>query len=75
LAENNIQNWVLLLVASNLLEANLIKGKLNEQGIPVTIQKEAASSIYGLTSGPLAEVKVFVPLRLKKDAQAILANN
>ncbi len=69
------QDWSLLVITSNHLEASIIEGKLREQGIAVTIQKEAAGMLYGLTSGPLAEAKIFVPANQKEAAEKILSDS
>ena len=66
--------WELLCIVPNHVEASIIEGKLRENGINTFIQKEAAGAIYGLTSGPLAEAKIFVPKHQIEEAQEILPN-
>ena len=55
-------NWKTLTKISDPVTASLIKGRLLVEGIPTIIRAgEAAGSLYGLTTGPLAEIKILVP--------------
>lgn len=58
--------------AANLMEAQVVKGRLESEGIPALIRGEALASIYGLTAGNLAAAKVLVPAPLAEKAVAIL---
>lgn len=58
--------------AANLMEAQVVKGRLESEGIPALIRGEALASIYGLTAGNLAAAKVLVPALLAEKAVAIL---
>lgn len=58
---NQQQTWELLVEVTGEMQANLIKGLLESGGIPVCLQREAIGSLYGLTTGPLAQIKVLVP--------------
>ena len=64
-----------MVVADNLNpgEANIIKGRLESQGIPALAQQEAIGSVLGLTVGPLGSARVLVPEPLVEQALAILA--
>lgn len=42
-------------------EASIIAGRLHSLGIPAIVQREAASSVFGLSVGPLGEARVLVP--------------
>lgn len=55
-------------------EDNLIKGLLEVCGIPVILRGEAIGAIQGLTTGPLAEVRVYVPAEKAKEASDVLAS-
>jgi hypothetical protein len=57
------------------LEAQIIKGRLESEGIPVLLRYESAGLVYGLTIDGLGQVKVMVPQRLAKEAKEILATN
>ncbi len=58
--------------AANLMEAHVVKGRLESEGIPALIRGEALATIYGLTAGNLAAAKVLVPAPLADRALAIL---
>ena len=54
------------------MEAQIIKGRLESEGIPVLLSYESAGLVYGLTVDGLGEVKVMVPKRLEEEARRIL---
>ena len=58
--------------AANTLEAHVVKGRLESEGIPAFVRSEALSAIYGLTAGGLARADVLVPGLLAEQALAIL---
>ena len=60
--------------AANLLEAQVIQGRLASENIPAIVRGEALGSIYGLTTGTLAAVDVLVPALLAEKALTILAD-
>jgi len=43
------------------LQAEIIRGMLQAQGIEVMLSQESAASIYGFGVGPMAEVEILVP--------------
>ena len=53
-------------------EAQIIKGRLESEGIPVLLSYESAGLVYGITIDGLGEVKVMVPRRLAEEAREIL---
>jgi hypothetical protein len=59
-------------VAANDLEAQVIKSYLESNDIPVMLQGDAVSKIYGLAVGGLAEVRVYVPALLAPKAIELL---
>ena len=59
-------------VAANDLEAQVIKSYLESNDIPVMLQGDAVSKIYGLAVGGLAEVRVYVPAPLAPKATELL---
>lgn len=65
--------WVMVHVAANQFQAQVAKGKLEDSGIPVVLKFESAGFLYGLTTGPLAEVKLLVPRWAGETARRILA--
>jgi hypothetical protein len=66
------QEPVIVWRANNQMEAQVVKGRLESEGIPAIIRGEAVGAIYGLTSGSLAETSVLVPAALAAQAEAIL---
>jgi len=42
------------------IEASLVEGILQNEDIPVVLEKESVGELYGLTFGKLGEVKVKV---------------
>ncbi|MCJ7576350.1 MAG: DUF2007 domain-containing protein [Dehalococcoidia bacterium] len=54
------------------MEAQIIKGRLESEGIPVLLSYESAGLVYGITIDGLGEVKVMVPRRLAEEAREIL---
>jgi len=54
------------------MEAQIIKGRLESEGIPVLLSYESAGLVYGITIDGLGEVKIMVPKRLAEEAKEIL---
>jgi hypothetical protein len=54
------------------LEAQIIKGRLESEGIPALLSYESAGLVYGITVDGLGEVKIMVPLNLAEEAREIL---
>ncbi len=66
------QEPVVVWEAANIMEAHVVKGRLESEEIPAFISGEALGAIYGLTAGNLAMVKVLVPAPLADKALEIL---
>lgn len=66
------QEPVVVWVAANQMEAQIVKGRLESEGIPAIIRGEALGAIYGLTTGTLAESAILVPAALAEKAEALL---
>ncbi|MCB9148140.1 MAG: DUF2007 domain-containing protein [Caldilineaceae bacterium] len=58
--------------ANNKLEAEIVKGRLESEGIPAIIRGEVLGSIVGLTTGSLAATDVLVPAPLAEKALELL---
>ncbi len=69
------QEPVVVWMAANQMEAQVIKGRLESEGIPAIIRGEALGAIYGLTTGALAESAVLVPAALAEKAEALLQSD
>jgi hypothetical protein len=54
------------------LEAQIIKGRLESEGIPVLLSYESAGLVYGITVDGLGQVKIMVPEHLAEEAREIL---
>jgi len=54
------------------MEAQVIKGRLESEGIPVLLSYESAGLVYGITVDGLGEVKIMVPKALAKEAKEIV---
>ena len=54
------------------MEAQIIKGRLESEGIPALLSYESAGLVYGITIDGLGEVKVMVPGHLAEEANEIL---
>lgn len=60
---------------ANYLEAQIIKGRLESEGIPVLLSYESAGLIYGITVDGLGEVKIMVPRNMEEEAREILGTS
>jgi hypothetical protein len=66
------QEPVVVWEAMNMMEAEVVKGRLEAEGIPAIIRSEALGQIFGLTMGGLAKADVLVPGPLAEKALDIL---
>jgi hypothetical protein len=57
--------------AAGQLEAYIIKGKLESEGIPALLQYE--SEIFGLTVDGMGEVRILVPETQAEKAREVIA--
>jgi len=60
-------------VASGQPEAQIIRGRLEIEGIPAMLRYESAGIVYGLTVDGLGQVEVQVPSTLAEEARQVLA--
>jgi hypothetical protein len=65
---------VVIYEAANEMEAQVVKGRLESEGIPAMVRTEAAGIIYGLTTGGLGRADVLVPALLAERALALLSD-
>ncbi|PIP48641.1 MAG: hypothetical protein COS87_01100 [Chloroflexi bacterium CG07_land_8_20_14_0_80_45_17] len=66
------QEQLVAICTARQMEAQIIKGRLESEGIPTILSYESASLVYGLTIDGLGEVKIMVPAHLAKEAKEIL---
>lgn len=55
------EKWEVAHVSAGMINAKIISGRLETEGIPVQLQYEAVGVLYGLTVDGLGAVKVLVP--------------
>lgn len=63
---------VLVRVAQGQMEAQIIKSRLESEGIPVVLDYEPIGAIFGLTVNGLGEVRVLVPAEEAEAARLAL---
>jgi len=66
------QHWEVVDVVSGDIQAELLRGLLEAQGIPVMLSKEGAGHAFGLQVGPLSEIEILVASPSKEEARQIL---
>ncbi len=66
------EQWEVLDEISGSIDAEIIRGMLEAQDIPVVLSQEGAGRAIGLTIGPLGETQILVPKDKLEDAQKIL---
>jgi hypothetical protein len=54
------------------IEAQIIKGRLENEGIPVLLSYDSSSLVFGITIDGLGAVKIMVPERFAEQAREIL---
>ncbi|NIM95322.1 MAG: hypothetical protein GTO18_16630 [Anaerolineales bacterium] len=64
--------YVVVGTASGMMEAELIRGLLESNGIDALLMHESASTAIGLGVGPLAEVDIRVAKSQEEAAKQIL---
>lgn len=67
--------WEVIHISSGLLQANIIKGRLEAEGIPTRLSYEAAGEIYAITVDGLGEVRILVPQMEAFRARDILSQS
>lgn len=70
-----MDNWEVVHISSGLLHANIVKGRLETEGIPTRLSYEAAGEIYAITVDGLGEVRILVPPEEAAHAREILAQS
>ena len=66
------QTWKTVISIQGELQAEILRGLLEAQGIPVQLSQEGVARVYGLGVGPLAEVDILVPANKFQAAQEII---
>ena len=66
------KEWVRVATLQGELQAELIRGLLEAQGVATQLSQEGLGRVYGMGVGPLAEVDILVPAEMKAIATEIL---
>lgn len=64
--------YVEVYAANGQLEADMIRLMLEASGLHVITRQESAGVVYGLTVGPLGEVRILVPETEAEEAAGLL---
>ena len=62
-------------LASGEIEAKLIKGLLEDNGIPCILKSNAAPSVHMFAVDGMAEVKVMVPASVAEEAKKLVVRD
>ena len=65
-------DYVKILTASGMMEAEILRGLLQSAEIEVMLRNESAGPAIGLGAGPLGEVDLLVPSHQESEAQSLL---
>jgi hypothetical protein len=66
------EKWELLELVQGQLQAEILGGLLEAQGIKVWLNQEGAGAAYGISVGPLGTVEILVPSSDLAQARKIL---
>ena len=66
------QTWEVLTEIDGELNAEIMRGLLEAQGIPVSLSQEGAGKVYGLTIGEFGRVEILVPSDYLAQARQVL---
>ena len=69
------QEPVVVWEAPNQMEAQIVAGRLQSEGIPAMIRGESAGTVFGFATGSLAQADVLVPGPLAEKAREILESD
>jgi hypothetical protein len=73
--ETDEARWEVIATASGMMQANIIRGRLESQGIATRLRYEAAGSIYAITIDGLGEVRILVPSAEWEQARELLSRS
>jgi len=67
-----LNNWAKFLTLNNIIEAEILRSYLESYNVKVLLKCEAIGQLHGLTTGPLAEVEIWVPAGKLREAKELL---
>jgi hypothetical protein len=65
--------WEVVCSVSGMINASILVGKLETEGIPTKLKYEAVGTIYAITVDGLGEVKIMVPADYLDRARSVLS--
>lgn len=68
------QSWVVVETVTGSLQAELLRGLLEAQGIEVILSQEGAGRALGLEVGLMGEVNMLVPIEGVQQAREVIEN-
>jgi len=68
----SVEEQLATICTARQIEAQIIKGRLESEGIPTLLKYDSASLVYGLTIDGLGEVRIMVPKHLAEEAKEVL---
>ena len=66
------RSWKSIISVQGELQAEVVRGLLEAQGIPVHLSQEGVARAYGLGVGPLSEVDILVPEDFVQAAERVI---
>gem|GEM_PF-792157 len=69
------ESWKTVAVVFGMTIADILKGRLETEGIPVRMRYESAGRVYAITLDGLGEVELLVPSFLLERARKVLADS
>ncbi len=69
------EQWEVVHRASGMINANIIVGRLETEGIPTKLKYEAVGTIYPITIDGLGEVQIMVPRNYLDYAREVLSRS
>lgn len=69
------QGWLVVGTAQGIIQARILEGRLEAEGIPVRLQYEPIGAIYAITVDGLGEVQVLVPETWAAHARRVLSKD
>jgi hypothetical protein len=64
-----------LIILDGMVEAEIIKTKLESQGIPSYIKFESVGRLFGITMNGLGQVRIMVPGEYYSEAKGLIKKN
>jgi hypothetical protein len=66
------KDFITVAVVQGEFQANVIKARLESEGIPAFLKYESAGRVYGFTIDGLGEISIQVPQKCAEEAKQIL---